>query len=299
LFACSSVGTRRGCGKRRDMRATSRAARQPNRNGARQRITRSTNILKEQKMRMPLSVTSSVTSALLAALSLTLALGSPVQAHAFLDHSTPAVGSTVQTAPPMLTLWFTQNLEPAFSTVEVTGPNGEQIEQGKPQISGDTMRAAIKSAGAGTYQVHWHVVSVDTHKTKGNFTFRVGGSTAGVSIEKPWMRFVIKSVPAAGYFTLKNDSGSAVQLTAAASSACGMVMLHQSKDVNGVEEMLPVKSVTVGAHGTLSFTPGGYHLMCMSPGSAMKVGATVPVTLKFGNGQSLTAQFPVKGASAQ
>ncbi len=130
-------------------------------------------------------------------------------------------------------------------------------------------------------------------------TAPAAGPTAGVSIEKPWMRFVIKSVPAAGYFTLKNDSGSAVQLTAAASSACGMVMLHQSKEVNGVEEMLPVTSVTVGAHSTLSFTPGGYHLMCMSPGSAMKVGASVPVTLKFGNGQSLTAQFPVKGANAQ
>ena len=33
-------------------------------------------------------------------------------------------------------------------------------------------------------------------------------ATAGISVEKPWMRFVIRSRPAAGYFTLKNDTGS-------------------------------------------------------------------------------------------
>ena len=108
---------------------------------------------------------------------LTLALAaSGAQAHAFLDHASPLVGSTVQTVPHELTLTFTQNLEPAFSTVEVTGPNGDRIDQGKPQISGNTMRVGIKAAGSGTYHVHWHALSVDTHKTQGSFTFHVGGS---------------------------------------------------------------------------------------------------------------------------
>jgi copper(I)-binding protein len=33
----------------------------------------------------------------------------------------------------------------------------------------------------------------------------------------------------------------------------------------------------------------------MQPQADMKVGATVPVTLKFKDGQTVTAQFPVKG----
>ena len=70
-----------------------------------------------------------------------------------------------------------------------------------------------------------------------------------------------------------------------------MVMLHQSKEESGVEKMLSVKSVSVPPHGTIRFTPGGYHLMCMSP--SMKVGATVSITLKFADGQSVAAQFPV------
>lgn len=125
------------------------------------------------------------------------------------------------------------------------------------------------------------------------------GATAGLTVENPSMRFIIQSRPAAGYFTLQNNTGSAIDLTGASSSACGMLMLHLSKEVNGVEKMLPVKSISVAAHGTVRFAPGGYHLMCMSPGSAMKVDAKVPVTLKFANGQTVTAQFPVTGANGK
>src|SRR5215475_1171596 len=94
-------------------------------------------------------------------------------AHAFLDHASPRVGSTVAAAPQEVTLWFTQKLEPAFSSVEVTGPNGSSAA-GKAQVSGNTMRVGIKAAGAGTYHVHWQALSVDTHKTQGSFTFTVG-----------------------------------------------------------------------------------------------------------------------------
>jgi methionine-rich copper-binding protein CopC len=97
------------------------------------------------------------------------------QAHAFLDHASPLVGSSVATAPREVSLTFTQNLEAAFSNVEVTGPNGARVDAGKPQISGNTMRVGLKAAGPGTYHVRWHALSVDTHTTQGSFTFRVGG----------------------------------------------------------------------------------------------------------------------------
>jgi methionine-rich copper-binding protein CopC len=103
-------------------------------------------------------------------------LGAPAAlAHAFLDHASPLVGSSVASAPHEVTLTFTQNLEPAFSTVTVTDPGGADIGQGKAQVSGNTMRIGIKAGGAGTYRVHWHALSVDTHTTQGSFTFQVGG----------------------------------------------------------------------------------------------------------------------------
>jgi methionine-rich copper-binding protein CopC len=107
---------------------------------------------------------------------LSLLLGGTIDAnaHAFLDHANPRVGNTVATAPREVTLWFTQNLEPAFSTMTVTDSSGQRVEAGKPSISGNVMRVPLRAVKAGTYRVAWHVLSVDTHKTEGTFTFRVG-----------------------------------------------------------------------------------------------------------------------------
>jgi methionine-rich copper-binding protein CopC len=108
-------------------------------------------------------------------LLLLLSLGASVaRAHAFLDHASPPVGSTVGAAPREVSLTFTQNLEGAFSTIQVTGPNGARVDQSKPQVSGNTMRVGIRAAGAGTYRVHWRALSVDTHTTQGSFAFHVG-----------------------------------------------------------------------------------------------------------------------------
>jgi copper resistance protein C len=95
-------------------------------------------------------------------------------AHAFLDHAEPRVGNTVATAPREVTLWFTQKLEPAFSSIAVTNSAGQRVDTGKSRVSGNQMSVSLRSGGAGTYRVNWRVLSVDTHTTDGSFTFRVG-----------------------------------------------------------------------------------------------------------------------------
>jgi methionine-rich copper-binding protein CopC len=107
---------------------------------------------------------------------LLVALGNgAAQAHAFLDHASPLVGSTVRAAPREVSLSFTQNLEAAFSSLQVTDAKGARVDQGKAQVSGSTMRIGLKSLSPGTYKVHWRALSVDTHTTEGNFSFHVGG----------------------------------------------------------------------------------------------------------------------------
>ena len=95
-------------------------------------------------------------------------------AHAFLDHAEPRVGNTVATAPREVTLWFTQKLEPAFSTVTVTNSAGQRVDTGKARVSGSQMTIALRPGGAGTYHVTWQVLSVDAHTTDGSFSFQVG-----------------------------------------------------------------------------------------------------------------------------
>jgi len=98
------------------------------------------------------------------------------QAHALLDHASPLVGSTVRSAPRTISLWFTQKLEAAFSAIEVHDAGGARIDVGKAQVGGDgtLLRVGLKALPPGTYRVHWRVLSVDSHKTEGNFSFSVG-----------------------------------------------------------------------------------------------------------------------------
>lgn len=107
--------------------------------------------------------------------SLTLLLAtSEVSAHAFLDHAEPRVGNTVASPPGQVTLTFTQKLEPAFSSITVTNAAGQRLDSGKARVSGSQMSISLKPGGTGIYRVNWHVLSVDTHTTEGNFTFQVG-----------------------------------------------------------------------------------------------------------------------------
>jgi copper resistance protein C len=109
------------------------------------------------------------------ALSLLLSVA-PALAHAMLDHASPRVGNTVPSAPKEVVLWFTQKLEPAFSSVEVRNEQGVVMNAGKATVVGDRtqLRVPVKTLPPGTYKVIWRVLSVDTHRTEGNFSFRVG-----------------------------------------------------------------------------------------------------------------------------
>jgi methionine-rich copper-binding protein CopC len=96
-------------------------------------------------------------------------------AHAFLEHASPAVGSTVRLPPAELRLWFSEALEPAFSSARVLDASGHDIGA-RSQITPDHPREIAVPLGAlapGKYQVRWRVVSVDTHRTEGDFTFTV------------------------------------------------------------------------------------------------------------------------------
>jgi copper resistance protein C len=100
------------------------------------------------------------------------------RAHAFLDHANPAVGSSVPSPPGAVTMWFTQQLEPAFTTATVTDPSGNNVGSGAAAVDPKDpteLRVPLKPLAPGTYTVSWHALSVDTHTTQGHFTFEVAG----------------------------------------------------------------------------------------------------------------------------
>ena len=115
-------------------------------------------------------------SALLSLLFLHTGIGA-AQAHAFLDHADPRVGNTVKSSPRIVSLWFTQNLESSFSTINVLDANGTRMNAGNAVVDSrdrKLLRVPVRVLPAGSYTVKWHVLSVDTHTTEGSFTFHVG-----------------------------------------------------------------------------------------------------------------------------
>ena len=98
-------------------------------------------------------------------------------AHAMLDRASPPVGSSQAKAPREVALWFTQELEPAFSNIEVRNDSGALVSSGKAHVdraNRTQLSVPVRSLPPGTYKVIWRVLSVDTHRTQGDFTFRVG-----------------------------------------------------------------------------------------------------------------------------
>ena len=106
----------------------------------------------------------------------TLAGFSLAQAHAFLDHADPKVGSTVTGSPAVIKVWFTEELEPAFSKIQVFDAKGGEVDQKDVKVDATDkalMTVSVPKLPAGTYKVKWSAVAVDTHHTTGTYTFTV------------------------------------------------------------------------------------------------------------------------------
>jgi methionine-rich copper-binding protein CopC len=99
-----------------------------------------------------------------------------IEAHAFLKEAEPSVGSTVPASPNEVRIRFTENIEPAFSSIQVFDVSGKEVDKRDVHLDRSDralLHVSLPRLGAGIYKVVWRVVSVDTHVTNGNFTFRV------------------------------------------------------------------------------------------------------------------------------
>ncbi len=111
-----------------------------------------------------------------AAVSLLL-FSQSVLAHAHLKSSQPADNAVIAAAPQTLTLSFTEDIEPAFSGVTLLDAGKKTIASEKAQLDAKQHNRLIvplkAPLTAGDYQVNWHVLSVDGHKTQGSYRFSV------------------------------------------------------------------------------------------------------------------------------
>ncbi len=100
-------------------------------------------------------------------------------AHANLVRSEPPANSAQQTPPTVVRLWFSEDIEPSFSSVSVVDKNSVAVDKGDSHRMSDDakgMQVSLKdNLPQGLYTVVWKTTSaVDGHVVGGSFAFTVG-----------------------------------------------------------------------------------------------------------------------------
>lgn len=109
----------------------------------------------------------------LTAFALFVALAAPAAAHTYLQSATPEAGANLKAPPTEITMQFSGDLEPAFSSITVTDETDHVVNAGASTAGGKTMRAALKPLKPGRYRVTWVAVSIDTHRSEGKYNFLI------------------------------------------------------------------------------------------------------------------------------
>ena len=116
-------------------------------------------------------------SAALVMLAILAAAAALAEAHAQLARSAPPAASTLRSAPPEIKLWFTENLEPSFSRAHLVDGQGRRVDGVEARVDAENaalLRMTVPpTLGPGRYTVAYRVVSVDSHVTSGELTFRI------------------------------------------------------------------------------------------------------------------------------
>jgi copper resistance protein C len=96
--------------------------------------------------------------------------------HSGLRRADPPVESALKRPPKEVKLYFSERLEPAYSTVRVEDGQGARVNRDDSHVDRANpflLRVTLSPLARGIYTVIWRVLSVDSHITEGRFTFRV------------------------------------------------------------------------------------------------------------------------------
>ena len=102
-------------------------------------------------------------------------LARPVQAHAILVDSSPAIGGTVPAGKVTIELRFNSRVDSPRSRLHlITRDRTMSVLETDAEAPPEMLRATTELK-PGTYTLRWQVLAVDGHITRGDVPFTVGG----------------------------------------------------------------------------------------------------------------------------
>ncbi len=114
---------------------------------------------------------------------------------------------------------------------------------------------------------------------------------AHLSVSNAWVRLpAVTGQPGAAYFTVSGGPDDDRLALVTADYAVRSEM-HESMKSGSMMSMKPLDAgVAIPARGTVEFKPGGMHVMLYDIRPGLVPPATMPLTLRFASGTSLTIQ---------
>lgn len=122
------------------------------------------------------------------------------------------------------------------------------------------------------------------------------GQPAQLYVDDAYVRLpAVAGRPGVAYFTLHGAEG-ATRLLSVTSPVVIKSELHESMQHSGTMSMAPIKEVTVPAKATITFAPGGKHVMLFNINKRIAPGKTMPLVFNFANNERIEVDAPVIAA---
>lgn len=104
----------------------------------------------------------------------------------------------------------------------------------------------------------------------------------GLKIEDAWGRATPPKAPTgAAFMTITNSGADDDVLLGARSDVSKLAELHIHLDIDGVMSMRQVESIEIRPGQTITFEPGGLHVMLIGLKAPLTQGKSFPLTLMF------------------
>jgi copper(I)-binding protein len=116
----------------------------------------------------------------------------------------------------------------------------------------------------------------------------------GLVLRDAWARFADSGATGGAYLTLVNRDTVATTLAGVSSPWARAAEIHETMQHGDMAHMQARPSIDIAIGDSLVMAPGGVHIMLIDLQRAIAIGDTVPVTLRFGTGDSLIVRAPVR-----
>lgn len=117
-----------------------------------------------------------------------------------------------------------------------------------------------------------------------------------ISIENAWLRAVPPvSTTTAAYFTATNNSDGAMHITGVSTAIAGAAEMHDmSPNEDGTRSMRRIKTLELAPNESVTFAPGGMHLMLFRLSHVPVEGEIVSICLLTDDATEICQDFATK-----